>query len=83
VNRIGKAELSLHEDQLDFITELVSFIRPFRSLTDLFSLSTPTLATVPLIKMRIRKICTVMANDDEKLKRIKQAVLDKLNDRFP
>jgi len=83
LKRIGQAELSLHEDELDFIMELVSFLKPFRSLSDLISLPTPTLSTVPLIKMRIRKICAVSANDDDKIKHIKQAVLEKLNDRFP
>jgi len=83
LKRIGRAELSLHEDELDFIVELISFLKPFRTLSDLFSLSTPTLSTVPLIKMRIRKICAVMATDDERIKKIKQAVMEKLNDRFP
>ena len=83
LKRIGRAELSLHEDELDFIVELISFLKPFRTLSDLFSLSTPTLSTVPLIKMRIRKICAVMATDDERIKQIKQAVMEKLNDRFP
>jgi len=83
LKRIGRAELSLHEDELDFIVELISFLKPFRTISDLFSLSTPTLSTVPLIKMRIRKICAVMATDDEKIKQIKQAVMEKLNDRFP
>ena len=63
--------------------ELVSFLKPFHSLSDLFSLPTPTLTTVPLIKMRIRKICAISANDDVKIKHIKQAVLEKLNDRIP
>ena len=72
----------MHEDELDFIVELISFLKPFCTLSDLFSLSTPTLSTVPLIKMRIRKICAAMATD-ERIKQIKHAVLEKLNDRFP
>ena len=74
---------SLHEDELDFIMELVSFLKPFRSLPDSFSLPTPTLSAGSLIKMHIQKICAVSANDDDKIKHIKQAVLEKLNDRFP
>ena len=53
LKRIGRADLTLHEDELDFITELVTFLKPFRALTDLVSLSAPTLSAIPLIKMRV------------------------------
>jgi len=33
--------------------------------------------------MCIQKICAVLATDDDKIKAIKRAVLEKLNDRFP
>lgn len=80
---IGRADLALHADELDFIHELVTLLKPFRALTEMFSLTAPTLSTIPLIKVRIRKICAVATNDDDKIKQIKEAVLNKLNDRFP
>jgi len=43
LKRIGRADLTLQEDKLDFITELVTFLKPFPALTDLVSLSAPTL----------------------------------------
>jgi len=51
--RIGHPELCLHNDELDFLTELVAFLEPFRDLTDLFSSTLPTLLVIPLMKMRI------------------------------
>jgi len=65
---IGHPELcfSLHNDELDFLTELVAFLKPFRDLTDLFSSTMPTLSVIPLKKMRIKKNCVVAHGDDEK-----------------
>ena len=83
LKRIGKADLCLHEDELDFLSELATFLKPFKELSDLFSLSIPTLSTIPLMKARIRNLCTVAHTDDEKMKLIKQAVLRKLDIRFP
>lgn len=83
LKRIGRADLSLHEDELDFIKELITLLKPFQALTEIFSLTAPTLSTIPLIKIRVRKICAIAANDDDKIKHIKEAMLNKLDDRFP
>ena len=64
--------------------EIVDFLRPFQSFTDLFSSHTPSLAAIPLMKTQIRKLCTSFKpNEDERLCLLKQAVLDNLDRRFP
>ena len=83
LKRIGRVDLCLHEDELDFIAELISLLKPFKEITDLFSFSSPTSLVVPMMKARIRKICSASANDDKKIKLIKKAILDNLDCRFP
>jgi len=83
LKRTGHPKLCLHNDELDFLTELVAFLKPFRDLTDLFSSIMPTLSVIPLMKMRIKKNCVVAPSDDEKIKCVREAVLAKLNYRFP
>jgi len=82
LKRSGLLELCLHEDELDFLKELVAFLRPFKDFTDMFSSSMPTLSVVPMMKLKIRKLCHPTANDDPKIKEIKAAVLRKLDSRF-
>jgi len=83
LKRTGDPELCLHNDELDFMTELVSFLKPYRDLTDLFSSTMPTLSVIPLMKLPIKKNCVVAPGDDEKIKCVKEAVLAKLDYRFP
>jgi len=83
LKRIGHAELCLHTDELDFLSELVAFLKPFKELTDLFSSTMPTLSVIPLMKMRIRRNCLVEPGDDEKIKCIKKSVLANLDCRLP
>ena len=63
--------------------ELVKCLKPFRNISDLFSTSLPTLSLIPLMKTYIRKNCNVSTEDDDKIKQIKDAVLRKLDVRFP
>ena len=83
IKRIGRVDICLHEDEIDFLSELVTFLKPFQDLTDLFSCSMPTLSTIPLVKMHIRKICTASNADDDKIRMIKLSVLNQLDHRFP
>jgi len=83
LKRIGRLDLCLHAHELDFLKELATFLKPFKDMSDLFSCSLPMLSTIPLIKMRIRKNCTVSGTDDEKMKLLKEKVLAKLDHRFP
>ena len=83
MKRIGRLDLCLHEDEFDFLMELVKFLKPLKNISDLFSTSLPTLSLIPLMKTYIRKNCNVSTEDDDKIKQIKDAVLRKLDVRFP
>lgn len=83
LKRCGYLPLCLNHDELNFLAELVVFLKPFCLLTELFSSSFPSLSTVPLLKLKIKKLCKVSGQDDHRLKAIKLAVLDKLDSRFP
>jgi len=83
LKRIGRVDLCLQNDELDFLSELIAFLKPFKDLTKLFSCSAPTLSVIPLMKTRINKNCTVESIDDPRIKCIKEAVLAKIDQRFP
>jgi len=38
----------LHHDEIDFLTELVKLLKPFKHLTDPFSCSSPAMSVIPL-----------------------------------
>jgi len=83
LKRIGRVDLCLRNDELDFLSELITFFEPFKDLTKLFSYSAPTLSAIPLMKMRIRKNCSIESIDDPIIKLTKEAVLAKIDERFP
>ncbi len=83
LKRSGRRDLCLHQDELDFLDEFRKFLKPFQELTDLFSSSVPTLSLIPLMKVKVKKLCICTSQDDERLKFIKKAVLQKLDKRFP
>ena len=63
LKRIGRIDLCLHQDEIDFLTELVEFLKPFKDLTDLFSCSSPALSVVPVMKVRIKKHYSTDSSD--------------------
>ena len=83
LKRNGQRELCLHEDELDFLKELIKFLTPFKNFTELFGSTQPTLSVVPIVKMKIRKICKFSPTDDSLIKSIKAAVLANVDKRFP
>jgi hypothetical protein len=83
LKQIGRRDLCLHQDELDFVAEMVKFLKTFRDLTHSFSSSAPTLSIIPMMKAKIRKLCVVGVGDSQNLKQIKADVLAKLDNRFP
>ena len=83
LKRIGHAELCLHIDEIDFLNELLLFLKPLEYFTDLFSLSAPSLSIIPLMKTRIKKNCTINSSDSDIMKAIKTAIVSKVDVRFP
>jgi hypothetical protein len=83
LKRDGQRELCLHADELDFLKELIAFLTHFKLFTDFVGASQPVLSIVPLLKMKIRKLCITSPDEDTKITAIKAAVLAKLDHRFP
>ena len=53
LKRCGRVDLCLSDDELEFLAEFVEFLKPFKTFTDLFTCSMPTLSVVPLVKGKI------------------------------
>lgn len=83
LKRDGHRELCLHADELHFLKELMAFLTHFKLFTDFVGASQPVLSIVPLLKMKIRKLCITSPDEDTKITAIKAAVLAKLDHRFP
>jgi len=52
------------------------FLKPFEDLTELVSTTGPTLSLVPLVKIRVKKLCATNSMDDAALKTLKTLVLN-------
>ncbi len=83
LKRDGRRELCLHEEEFDFLQELIVFLQPFKELTDIFGATQPSLSNIPLMKLKIKKLCNCSPQEDTKMKAIKAAVLAKVDYRFP
>jgi hypothetical protein len=83
LKRIGHSDLCLHNDELDVLSELAAFLHPFEEFTALFSCLSPSLSLIPVMKNRIKKLCSPQHKDGETIKAIKVAVLAKVDYRFP
>lgn len=70
-------------DDIDFLEQLVAFLKPFNDFTQLFSCSMPSLSLIPIVKLQIKKNCVIRHEDNPKIRMIKEAVLAKLDHRFP
>lgn len=83
LKRIGHLDLCLSEIEFNLLSELREFLSPFKTFTDIVSCSTPTLSLVPVMKMKIRKLCSPHASDDSNIQTVKQKILERLDVRFP
>jgi len=59
-----------------------SFLKPFEELTELVSTTGPNLSLVPLMKLRVKKLCFVRETDDTVVKKLKKLVLNGVDDRL-
>jgi hypothetical protein len=83
LKRSGHVDMCLGMNDIDFLEQLVAFLKPFNDFTQLFSCSMPSLSLIPIVKLQIKKNCVIRHEDDPKIKMIKEAVLAKLDHRFP
>lgn len=83
LKRIGKVDLCLDTDELDLLSELRTFLKPFEGLTELVGLTMPTLSMIPLIKLQIRKLCAPVIGEHSVMKSVKEKVLNRLPARLP
>ena len=83
LKQIGRFELCLAEIEFNLLAELRMFLSPFKTFTDIVSCSSPTLSLVPVMKMKIRKVCSPNASDDPSIEAVKKMILGRLDIRFP
>jgi hypothetical protein len=82
LKRSGNLSLCLRNDELDAIEDLKCLLKPFEELTELVSTTGPTLSLVPLLKVRVKKLCASNNNDDDAVKKLKRLVLNRVDYRL-
>lgn len=82
LKRLGHWDRCLSEIEWNLLTELCHFLKPFKTFTDIVSCSNPTLSLVPVMKMKIRKMCVSNHNDDPAIKKLKEKLLEHVDERF-
>ena len=67
----GHLDLCLSELEFNLLSDLRQVLSPFKTFTDIVSGSTPTLSLVPVMRMKIRKLCLSNAQDDANIIAVK------------
>lgn len=81
LKKLGRRELCLDEFDLRLLKQLVNFLKPFESLTEIVSGSN-SLAILPLIKHKVTTLLTHSTDDLPEIKQLKTACQAKLQARF-
>lgn len=83
LKKIGKAELQLRQEDIEELQQLHAILSPFQEFTLIVSQVAPNLAAVPLIRGRIRKLCTPTPADSQSIKSLKNLIIQNMDRRLP
>jgi len=83
LKRTGHLAMCLSIDELDFLSQLVDFLKPFKNFTDLFSFTMPRLSIIPMMKLKIQRFCSTNTRYHPMITSIKRAVLANFDRRLP
>jgi len=75
LKRIGRVDLCVNSSELELLTSLTAFLKGFETLTEAVSSTAPVLSMIPLMKVRIKRLCQTEDNDDEALQELKRVVM--------
>jgi hypothetical protein len=82
LKKTGNLALCLRGDEVEVLQDLRTFLKPFEELTELVSTTGPTLSLIPLMKLRLKKLCATRPNEDTSVKQLKNLVLSRIDDRL-
>jgi len=85
MKRNRKVDTCLDTNEIELLEELRNFLKPLPSFTELVSTATAMVSLVPLIKLQIRKMCSVSnaVIDSPPMKTVNKKILEKLDYRLP
>ena len=78
----GRLDLMLDDDEHILLNQLVTFLSPFKELTDIVSDATNSLSIIPICKARIIDNCKNNADDVSDIKALKKAIKTNIEKRF-
>ena len=84
LKKVGEAEFCLSSNELDLLAALTSVLKEFEKFTELVSCSSvPVLSMVPLMKLRIKRVCQPSSNDEDAIQLLKHHILHNVDRRLP
>jgi len=83
LKRIGKHDLLLRKEDIEEMQGLHALLTPFQEFTLIVSEVAPNLSVIPLIRGRIKKLCTNQPKDLPGIKGLKQMIAKNLDKRLP
>jgi len=83
LKKVGEAELCLSSDELVMLNSLTKILKEFEKFTELISCSSvPVLSIVPLMKLRIKRVCQPADNDEDVIGLFKHHILQNVDRRL-
>ena len=82
MKQIRKYGQCIAEDDIDILRQLAAFLKPFERRTELVSAFEPSISFIPLMKHKIKKMCSTLDHEDDNIKRLKRLVLQNVDKRL-
>lgn len=83
LKKLGKTEMCLDEEDFYILEQVRKFLKPFNDLTLLISAACPNLSLVPLMRTKIRKVCTIAPSDAPVIVKVKKRIVANIDKRIP
>jgi len=79
LKKLGKVDLCLTANEQELLQAIKTFLNDFQKFTELVSSSVPVLSIVPLMKVKIRRICQEEEQDEDAIKDLKRLILQNVD----
>ena len=83
LKRMGKHGMVFRQEDFDEMEKLKALLAPFEEFTLIVSQVAPNLSVIPLIRGRIKKLCSPTPEDSSSIKATKQLIIKNVDKRLP
>jgi hypothetical protein len=83
LKKIGKVDLCITSNEFELLRSVQSFLKDFEKFTEIVSSSVPVLSIVPLMKVKIKRMCQEKDDDDDAMTDLKRLIMQNVDRRLP